>query len=502
MKFDLQSWQISGLLTNLNLLIVPAFQRENEIWQQRKKQLLIDTILKGWKMPKIYLNNPKDQIVYEIIDGQQRIFTILEFLNNRIKVQILSERKFFKDLDETQQKAIRNYKLDIEIIREASDEDVAELYSRLQEGAPLTPAERIHAITGNLSQFIDQMENHPFFDKTGFRKKRYGVKGVCQQMCYLEVGGIDSAKYPNLKVFFENNRDFNDTTIKNNIISILDFMNSIFPKEENYLAKAGNVISIFLICSWLSNLNDPLSAQKVYRFFNKFFWNFDKKSKTDLDYIIYNIYLIQSTAGAESIETRNEILRRYICLEEPTLIRNLNTEETALFKDKVEDSFGNKVEIIHNLMKEINERAIANGRSIIFDLTAESSYVFLVLSKLIKNLDEYERLIDITWKAFYEGGGSGNRVGDLSADRNHQKPLDKVNILIKIDDLRKVTAHDLEHDRQTYEPKIKVACDIRELWTGKKLTQDFDEYDFIVFQHRLISELLEFLQDFNESLKL
>lgn len=501
MKFDLQSWQISGLLTNSTLLQIPNFQREGKAWQSLSKQLLLDTILKGWKIPKVYLNNPKNQTIYEIVDGQQRIFTILEFLNNKFKMEISGERKNFKELSPQQQKTILDYLLDVEIIRDASDEEVAELYSRLQEGAPLNPAEKIHAITGKLSEFVKEMEVNPFFDKTGFRRKRYGIKGACQQMCFLDVGGIASAKYPNLKEFFESNRDFDDKDTKDHIISVLNFMNKIFPKEEEYLTKAGNVVSIFLICSWLLNQENVLSPLKIYNFFNKFFQDFDKKSKTEEDYVLYNLYLIQSTSGAGSLEIRNEILRRYLYLEEPSLLRSLEEEESIIFKQNMETLFVNRVELIQNLIKEINERAIANGKSIIFDLTAESSQVFFALSRLARNQVECDRLVDLSWKAFYEGSNSGNNLGDLSTDRNHIKDLEKVNIIIKINDLRKVDAHDLEHDRSTYELKIKIASDIRELWTGKKMLQDFDEEDFIVFQHRLESEILDFLQELNESLK-
>jgi hypothetical protein len=86
MKFDLQQWEIQGLSKNYNLLDIPPFQREEEIWSPKKKQLFIDTIVKGWPIPKIYLHNTPDG-KYEIVDGQQRISTILLFLNNKFKIK-------------------------------------------------------------------------------------------------------------------------------------------------------------------------------------------------------------------------------------------------------------------------------------------------------------------------------------------------------------------------------------------------------------------------------
>lgn len=59
----------------------------------------------------------------------------------------------------------------------------------------------------------------------------------------------------------------------------------------------------------------------------------------------------------------------------------------------------------------------------------------------------------------------------------------------------------MEHDRDTYEEKIKNASEIRHLYTGKKLSKDFVENDFLVFQYNIINELAEFLTRFNEFIK-
>ncbi|MCJ7762336.1 DUF262 domain-containing protein [Candidatus Bathyarchaeota archaeon] len=357
MKFDLQQWEISGLLANASLLAVPSFQREPKVWTSRDRKLLIDTILKGWRIPKIYLNNPQEQ-EYEIVDGQQRIFTILNFVQNGFKIKVSDSKLKFKSLDTKLQDDILKYKLDVEIIREADEDEVAELFSRLQEGVALNPSEKLNALTGKLSDFVNEIEQYDFFKKTGFRKKRYGIKGVCQQICFLEANGLDSAKYPNLRKFFEKYRDFDDTQVMDKIRKTLRYMNSVFPTEEDYLSKAGNVISIYSICSWILNLQEQITTQKLHDFFNAFFRNFEEKSKEDRDFIDYNLSLIQSTSGAQSIITRYTTLRKHFILSEPLLIKHLTAGEKSQFNSSMESSFAEKVEQIHTLMKEINERAI------------------------------------------------------------------------------------------------------------------------------------------------
>lgn len=501
MKFDQQKWDVGHLLKNSSALAVPSFQREPDIWDLRKKKLFIDSIFRDWKIPKIYLNNSK-KASYEIIDGQQRIATILEFVNNRFKVPVNStEEEFdFASLEQKYQEAILNFKIDIELITEASEEDAALLFSRLQEGEVLNDWEKLNAITGKLADFVKSIEEHVFFTKTGISGKRFGIKGICQQLAYLQARGTMSLEYHNLREFFEGNSDFDDERVKQRIRNTLDFMNLIFPQQESYLASSGNVLSIFILCAWLLEKKVELHHMRLRKFFTNFFNNVGK-TDTDRDFVTYNIMLLQSTSAAGPLKSRDEILRRHMCLSEPEVMRYLSSAEMPEFRRGIEESLKETTKSIHELVKEINERAIGKGRHTVFDLTAESSQVFSSLSHSIRDPQEYVELVDLLWKAFYEGSKSGSTIGNLNDDRNHVKPLHDINILIKIDDLRKVQFHDLEHDRETYEEKLKRACDIRDLFTGKKLVQDFDENDFIVFQYRIANEILQFMKSFNESLK-
>jgi len=55
---------------------IPDWQR-TEVWDPARKQQLIDSILRGWKLPKFYFmkisNDPEE---FEVVDGQQRLMTI------------------------------------------------------------------------------------------------------------------------------------------------------------------------------------------------------------------------------------------------------------------------------------------------------------------------------------------------------------------------------------------------------------------------------------------
>ncbi len=55
---------------------IPDWQR-GEVWPREKKQTLIDTILREWKLPKFYfLKVATKPDEYEVVDGQQRLMSM------------------------------------------------------------------------------------------------------------------------------------------------------------------------------------------------------------------------------------------------------------------------------------------------------------------------------------------------------------------------------------------------------------------------------------------
>jgi len=71
---------------------IPDWQRE-EVWDMAKKQCLIDSILRGWKLPKFYFVKTSDD-EYEVVDGQQRLSAIVEFCSNELPLSAESAKRF------------------------------------------------------------------------------------------------------------------------------------------------------------------------------------------------------------------------------------------------------------------------------------------------------------------------------------------------------------------------------------------------------------------------
>ncbi|MBS3115477.1 DUF262 domain-containing protein, partial [Candidatus Woesearchaeota archaeon] len=77
---DFREWSERG-----QLILNPKFQRR-QVWTPSAKSFLIDTILRGDPIPKIFIRQNIDpstkKSIREVVDGQQRLRTILDFIKD------------------------------------------------------------------------------------------------------------------------------------------------------------------------------------------------------------------------------------------------------------------------------------------------------------------------------------------------------------------------------------------------------------------------------------
>lgn len=145
------------------LVLKPPYQRK-PVWSPDQKAYLIDTIIKGYLIPEIYIHretDPNGKTIFNIVDGQQRIRSILEFLNNSFSLMEEYTPQFadfnFDDLPSPQKTLIWDYTLFAREITNASEEDVRNLFKRMNKNVvALNPQELRHATYSGT--FIKTME--------------------------------------------------------------------------------------------------------------------------------------------------------------------------------------------------------------------------------------------------------------------------------------------------------------------------------------------------------
>ena len=134
------------------LIINESFQRHS-VWPSQAKTLFIDSILCGLPIPKIYTRTRIDlktkKSIKEIVDGQQRIRSIVEFANDKFALNSKSENfngmKYSK-LPEYAQEEFLGYTLTVEQLLNATDDSVIDIFARLNSyTVALNSAEKRHA---------------------------------------------------------------------------------------------------------------------------------------------------------------------------------------------------------------------------------------------------------------------------------------------------------------------------------------------------------------------
>lgn len=78
------------------LKLDPDFQRLGNVWEEKQKSELIESIIMGIPLPLIYVKED-DRGVYIIVDGRQRLTALFQFMNNEFPLQKLSVLKGLND---------------------------------------------------------------------------------------------------------------------------------------------------------------------------------------------------------------------------------------------------------------------------------------------------------------------------------------------------------------------------------------------------------------------
>ncbi|MBW3567499.1 MAG: DUF262 domain-containing protein, partial [Proteobacteria bacterium] len=138
-RVDYESIVIQDLLniySNDELDIKPWYQR-NPVWTTPQKAYLINTLFVHMPVPSLYIRHYLDvdseKSVKEVVDGQQRVRSIIGYANDEFKARHPQHKRpvFFSDLTPTQRTDFKMSKLSVGYLINADDADVIEIFGRL-----------------------------------------------------------------------------------------------------------------------------------------------------------------------------------------------------------------------------------------------------------------------------------------------------------------------------------------------------------------------------------
>lgn len=263
MRLKPRSWNLDTVLRREPKINPrPQYQR-TPVWSLERRQLFIDSLLRGYDVPKLYLRsvaNPPFE--HEVIDGQQRLRAIWEFLRNEYALGEDSGElagKHYRDLPSEKADQLALYELSIVDVEEADELEIRDLFLRLQEGVTLNPAERRNAMPGSMRDFIaDLGENHAAFARTRIDGRRFGWHDLAALVTCLELAqGPCDVKAPSLRQLYAAHEDFDANGPEaRRIRKILNYVSRVLVDKPPEMDIKWGFIDLYLAISQLERSYD------------------------------------------------------------------------------------------------------------------------------------------------------------------------------------------------------------------------------------------------------
>ena len=236
-------------LINNKKMVIPAYQRGADAWTPAKQQLLIDSLLRGWSIPKIFIR--KCGARHENLDGQQRCTAMKLFINDELtlpretaKVDVDGE-KFdvsgmkYSELPEEVRDAFDSLNLSVVYFTECTNNEAQDYFLRLQNGTPLNPAEKRRALGGSLPNLVKKLAAHGFFSKVAYSSSRLAHEATVGQLLLIaqEQGPCNVSSPEVAKLYEEHSKMKDDDLIYTQTLAVLDTMEKMFSEQEKALKK-------------------------------------------------------------------------------------------------------------------------------------------------------------------------------------------------------------------------------------------------------------------------
>lgn len=245
---DVRDWS-----RNNRLELQPDFQR-NVVWSRAAQIALIDTIFLDIPIPKIYIKSiiKEEQTYRVVVDGQQRLTAILDFVENRLRLRApyFSQEEYvgkkFSELPENIRNEVLAYNIDFNEIVNPTDEELRDLYARVNKyTVQLNKQELRRAdFPGEFLALAEELANLEFFNdaklfSTGQKRRMLDVEFIEELLCLQLEGEQD--KKETIDDFCERYAKFDEddaeehsktkTQVKSNFENVLADITLIFQDE-------------------------------------------------------------------------------------------------------------------------------------------------------------------------------------------------------------------------------------------------------------------------------
>ena len=325
----------------------PPYQRRGGIWTKAQRQLLVDSVLGGFDIPKLYLHeNPwhSPDKEYAVADGKQRLLTLWSFLNNEFPISenftlvdptnlpngLPRPGSLYRDLAPAWQDHFAGTSLDFVVITTPKDgkeaeRAIREVFTRLNSGAALTAGEKARARAGSLQDLARSISTHDFLTKrVSISTKRGEDMLLAQNLVAMEV-----EKFRNGSMICERSperirtlmlaedvasgelADSIEETLHNRLTDLCEF----FQESDPLLKKRTLIDGYVALIDWAQNRKGGGGANPAD--VRAFIADFERRRKLDPsdfdgEASVYTALVMQGTNSITNLRDRVAILSRWL----------------------------------------------------------------------------------------------------------------------------------------------------------------------------------------------
>ena len=329
----------------------PPYQREGGVWQVETRSRLIDSILNGLDLPKLYFERATNRRLnphgltyqYAVLDGKQRLEAVSDFLAGDLRLP--EDFWFFEDksvaaagmsLGELEDRypglarRFLDFELPVVSVTTDSGDLIEEMFQRLNASSALNAAERRNALAGPTRTAANSLAEHPLLISCSpIKSARYKYRELGAKFLVIEhqletKHRIVDTKAGTLYDLFVATRGDSPTlestameSYHSLAVETLDRMLPAFVENDPLLASIGTVV-VYYIAFRIPAFSYAGVRSKLEQF-EELRRDASRMGEDDADYVRpanarlreYNVF-VQSTNDGRALERRAGILSAFL----------------------------------------------------------------------------------------------------------------------------------------------------------------------------------------------
>jgi hypothetical protein len=280
-------------------------QRDEKMWNNLQKSKLIRAILIDFSIPPVYSvgsANEDGELIYSILDGKQRLTTLIEFLDNEWSVGNIQEIEYegqiynikgkrFETLPVELQEAIYDYSLSMTYYTSLTDDEIIEMFDLLNNGTPLSRQQKANAYMGmEAASKMLELKRHPFITINASLGRNVHLKALDAEVLVQAMMIIDD-EYA-LHSFSGKNMDEYSASLKNKeyildeMMEVLDYVHTALDFYTDKLVMKKTIIPIVL---YIGSIAKEVNMDKdmFFKWVQEFKLSIENRGKIKINYAEY-----------------------------------------------------------------------------------------------------------------------------------------------------------------------------------------------------------------------